>query len=70
MTPALAALLWLNIKALDLCRESVRGERSQRDAAEGAAIVAGQQQPPARRRVVPGKAGKLGIEALEAQIDL
>ena len=70
MAPALAALCGLNEQALDLCRALGRIERPQRDAAERTATGAGEQQPPARRCVVTGKTGKLGVESLETQIDI
>jgi MazG family protein len=62
-----AARLRTDVEALGLA--DVGTEGPQRRAAHRTAAVAGEQQPASRRGVVARKAGQLGLEALEAEVD-
>ena len=61
----LAAMLRAHVEALHL--GIAVEERAQRHAAGGLATAERQDEAPARRRVVAGKGGELGVEALEAK---
>jgi hypothetical protein len=62
---ARAAVRRAHVQALHL-RVAVE-ERAQRHAATRPPADEGEHQAPARRRVVAGQAGELGVETLEAQ---